>query len=111
MKRSLSPCVAVSISSRRSAEEHQTSDEVARLLTEWGYEVHRGLAGTGVVGSLTVGSGQRRLGLRADMDALPMQEASGKPGPVRSMVVFTAAVMTDTPPRSAPPVSGAYPAV
>jgi hippurate hydrolase len=77
MKRSLSPCVAVSISSRRSAEEHQTSDEVARLLAEWGYEVHRGLAGTGVVGSLTVGSGQRRLGLRADMDALPMQEASG----------------------------------
>ncbi|HFS6041866.1 TPA: amidohydrolase, partial [Raoultella planticola] len=59
-------------------EEHQTSDEVARLLAEWGYEVHRGLAGTGVVGTLTVGSGQRRLGLRADMDALPMQEASGK---------------------------------
>ncbi|XXD09918.1 M20 aminoacylase family protein [Klebsiella sp. R445] len=59
-------------------EEHKTSDEVARLLTEWGYEVHRGLGGTGVVGTLKVGNGERRLGLRADMDALPMQEASGK---------------------------------
>lgn len=59
-------------------EEHKTSDEVARLLTEWGYEVHRGLAGTGVVGTLKVGSGEKRLGLRADMDALPMQEMSGK---------------------------------
>lgn len=36
-------------------EEHQTSSEVARLLGEWGYEVHRGLAGTGVVGTLRVG--------------------------------------------------------
>ncbi|MGL4726420.1 MAG: M20 aminoacylase family protein [Scandinavium sp.] len=59
-------------------EEHQTSDQVARLLTKWGYDVHRGLAGTGVVGSLKVGSGSKRLGLRADMDALPMQENSGK---------------------------------
>ncbi|MFK3703625.1 M20 aminoacylase family protein [Klebsiella sp. NPDC088457] len=59
-------------------EEHKTSDEVARLLSEWGYDVHRGLAGTGVVGTLKVGNGERRLGLRADMDALPMQEASGK---------------------------------
>lgn len=60
-------------------EEHQTSSEVARLLGEWGYEVHRGLAGTGVVGTLRVGEGKKRLGLRADMDALPMQERSGKP--------------------------------
>ncbi|SSG44063.1 amidohydrolase family protein [Klebsiella pneumoniae] len=60
-------------------EEHQTSSEVARLLGEWGYEVHRGLAGTGVVGTLRVGHGKKRLGLRADMDALPMQERSGKP--------------------------------
>ncbi|MCS2158821.1 M20 family metallopeptidase [Scandinavium sp. H11S7] len=59
-------------------EEHQTSDQVARLLTKWGYEVHRGLAGTGVVGTLKVGSGSKRLGIRADMDALPMQESSGK---------------------------------
>ncbi|HEX4502400.1 MAG TPA: M20 aminoacylase family protein [Scandinavium sp.] len=59
-------------------EEHQTSDQVARLLTKWGYEVHRGLGGTGVVGTLKVGNGSKRLGLRADMDALPMQENSGK---------------------------------
>lgn len=59
-------------------EEHKTSDQVARLLSKWGYEVHRGLAGTGVVGTLKVGNGSKRLGIRADMDALPMQENSGK---------------------------------
>jgi hippurate hydrolase len=59
-------------------EEHQTSEQVANLLTKWGYEVHRGLGGTGVVGTLKVGNGSKRLGLRADMDALPMQENSGK---------------------------------
>ncbi|MTH46356.1 M20 aminoacylase family protein [Intestinirhabdus alba] len=59
-------------------EEHKTSDEVANLLSQWGYEVHRGLAGTGVVGTLRLGEGKKRLGLRADMDALPMQEKSGK---------------------------------
>lgn len=42
-------------------EEHQTSSEVARLLGEWGYEVHRGLAGTGVVGTLRVGEGKNAL--------------------------------------------------
>ena len=59
-------------------EEHKTSEEVARLLGEWGYQVHRGLAGTGVVATLSAGDGKKRLGLRADMDALPMQEMSGK---------------------------------
>jgi len=59
-------------------EEQQTSEHVARLLREWGYEVHQGLAKTGVVGTLKVGNGSKRLGLRADMDALPMQENSGK---------------------------------
>ncbi|MCW9526308.1 M20 aminoacylase family protein [Klebsiella grimontii] len=59
-------------------EEHKTSEEVARLLDEWGYQVHRGLAGTGVVATLSAGDGKKRLGLRADMDALPMQEMSGK---------------------------------
>ncbi|WP_297201057.1 M20 aminoacylase family protein [uncultured Pluralibacter sp.] len=59
-------------------EEHQTSDKVAQLLSEWGYEIHRGLGGTGVVGTLKAGSGERRLGIRADMDALPMQEQSGQ---------------------------------
>jgi hippurate hydrolase len=58
-------------------EEHRTSDLVAAKLEGWGYVVHRGLGGTGVVGTLTRGQGQRRLGLRADMDALPIQEATG----------------------------------
>ncbi|TDG06166.1 amidohydrolase [Paraburkholderia guartelaensis] len=58
-------------------EEFVTSDLVAQRLTEWGYEVHRGLGGTGVVGTLKVGNGKQRLGLRADMDALPIHENTG----------------------------------
>jgi hippurate hydrolase len=57
--------------------EHGTSDFVAAKLQEWGYEVTRGIAGTGLVGTLRNGEGARRLGLRADMDALPIQEATG----------------------------------
>ncbi|GGM11730.1 M20 aminoacylase family protein [Pseudomonas asuensis] len=60
-------------------EEHRTSDLVAASLKAWGYEVHRGLGGTGVVGTLKVGSGKKRLGIRADMDALPIAEATGLP--------------------------------
>jgi hippurate hydrolase len=60
-------------------EEHLTSDLVAAKLAEWGYEVHRGLAGTGVVGTLKKGQGTRRIGIRADMDALPIQETTGLP--------------------------------
>ena len=60
-------------------EEHQTSDLVAERLTAWGYEVHRGLAGTGVIGSLRQGSGSKCIGIRADMDALPIVEATGLP--------------------------------
>jgi hippurate hydrolase len=55
-------------------EEVRTSDVVAKKLAEWGITVHRGLAKTGVVGTLKVGNGSRAIGLRADMDALPMQE-------------------------------------
>ena len=58
-------------------EEFQTSDLVAERLARWGYTVHRGLGGTGVVGTLKLGDGSRRLGLRADMDALPMTETTG----------------------------------
>ncbi|MFD1561324.1 M20 aminoacylase family protein [Paraburkholderia silviterrae] len=58
-------------------EEFVTSDLVAERLAQWGYEVHRGLGGTGVVGTLKVGTGKLRLGLRADMDALPIQENTG----------------------------------
>ena len=52
-------------------EEFATSDLVAERLSRWGYAVHRGLGGTGVVGTLVVGDGAKRLGIRADMDALP----------------------------------------
>ena len=60
-------------------EEFATSDLVASRLTEWGYTVHRGLAGTGLVGTLQRGTSGKRLGLRADMDALPIQETTGLP--------------------------------
>lgn len=60
-------------------EEKKTSDLVANKLSEWGYEVHRGLAKTGVVGVLKNGASNKKIGIRADMDALPIVEASGKP--------------------------------
>ena len=56
--------------------ETRTSQLIADCLQAWGYQVHRGLATTGVVGTLRRGTGGRRLGLRADMDALPIQESS-----------------------------------
>jgi hippurate hydrolase len=56
-------------------EEHRTSKMVADLLREWGIEVHTGIAGTGVVGVLRGSkAGSRTIGLRADLDALPLQE-------------------------------------
>lgn len=55
-------------------EEVQTSDYVASLLTGWGVHVERGIGGYGLVGVLRNGRGTRSIGLRADMDALPMQE-------------------------------------
>ena len=57
-------------------EETRTADLVAKLLTDWGIPVHRGLGKTGVVGTITGtgGNSGRTLGLRADMDALPMSE-------------------------------------
>ena len=60
-------------------EEHAASERAAERLAAWGYEVHRGLAGTGVVGRLHHGSGHKSLGLRADMDAQPIVEATGLP--------------------------------
>ncbi|MDF0698514.1 M20 family metallopeptidase [Rhizobium sp. MC63] len=60
-------------------EEERTAGIVARLLEEAGIAVHRGLGGTGVVGTLQVGNGTRRIGLRADMDALAMPEAAERP--------------------------------
>ncbi|MEW6677626.1 MAG: M20 aminoacylase family protein [Pseudomonadota bacterium] len=60
-------------------QEHRTSDVVANFLTACGIEVHRGLAGTGVVGVLKQGDSSRMIGLRADMDALPVLEQNGFP--------------------------------
>jgi amidohydrolase len=60
-------------------EEHRTADLVARKLEEWGIEVHRGVGGTGVVGVLRSGNGEATIGLRADMDALPIVEANDIP--------------------------------
>ncbi|KWF87037.1 amidohydrolase [Burkholderia diffusa] len=60
-----------------SYEEFETSELIASKLVEWGYTVHRGIGKTGVVGQLRVGDGERRIGLRADMDALPIQEQTG----------------------------------
>lgn len=60
-------------------EENRTAALVARCLEEWGYEVHTGVGRTGVVGVLRNGSGSRTLGLRADMDALPIIENTGVP--------------------------------
>ncbi|MFO1288078.1 MAG: M20 aminoacylase family protein [Rubrivivax sp.] len=55
-------------------EENRTADLVAKALADWGIPVHRGLGKTGVVGIVKNGSSTRAVGLRADMDALPMTE-------------------------------------
>ncbi|AGT10714.1 M20 aminoacylase family protein [Paracoccus aminophilus] len=65
-------------------EEHRTSGIVAQKLESWGIEVHRGYGGTGLVGRLTGrytdrAGANRVIGLRADMDALPMTEDTGLP--------------------------------
>lgn len=54
--------------------EARTADVVAQKLTEWGIPIHRGLGTTGVIGIIKAGNSDRAIGLRADMDALPMQE-------------------------------------
>ena len=68
-------------------QEHRTADRLARLLGALGLDVQRGIGGTGIVASLTVGSGRGAIGLRADMDALALAEgaterphASRRPG-------------------------------
>ena len=55
-------------------EEHRTAELVAKQLTALGIEVHQGVGGTGVVGVLRAGDGDKKIGLRADMDALPIEE-------------------------------------
>ncbi|WP_062228720.1 M20 aminoacylase family protein [Aureimonas frigidaquae] len=58
-------------------QEERTADFVARQLTAFGLSVRRGYGGTGLVASLTRGTSRRVIGLRADMDALPIAEATG----------------------------------
>ncbi|MBB3742934.1 hippurate hydrolase [Rhizobium sp. BK591] len=58
-------------------QELRTSKLVASHLSAWGYEVATGIAGTGVVATLRRGDGKKRIGIRADMDALPIEEATG----------------------------------
>ncbi|BCF98952.1 amidohydrolase [Paraburkholderia sp. PGU19] len=60
-------------------EEVATAALVAEKLEAWGWQVTRGVGKTGVVGSLKVGDGTRSIGLRADMDALPITEQTGLP--------------------------------
>jgi hippurate hydrolase len=60
-------------------EEHRTAEIVAAKLAEWGIEVHRGIGKTGVVGVLRRGEGGKSIGLRADMDCLPMDEQTNLP--------------------------------
>ena len=55
-------------------QEARTADLIAKALTDWGIPVHRGMGTTGVVGIVKAGTSDRAIALRADMDALPMQE-------------------------------------
>lgn len=68
--------------------EYRTSDRIAALLSGWGIAVTRGLGGTGLVGVLHGNRPGRRIGLRADMDALPMAEQTGLPYASRTPGVF-----------------------
>ena len=70
--------------------ERRTAEVVARQLESWGIEVHRGVGGTGVVGVLRNGRGNRAIGLRADMDALPIQELTELPWRSRTAGVMHA---------------------
>lgn len=69
-------------------QETRTSRLVADMLIGWGIEVHRNVGETGVVGIIRGNTPGRRIGLRADMDALPMQEATGLPYASRNAATF-----------------------
>ena len=60
-------------------EELRTSELVAQMLLKWGWCVERNIGQTGVVAQLKVGTGTKRLGIRADMDALPIDEQTHLP--------------------------------
>src|SRR5574343_1917860 len=60
-------------------QEERTADVIAKALTDWGIPIHRGLGKTGIVGIVKNGSSDRAVGLRADIDALPMTERNQFP--------------------------------
>ena len=69
-------------------EEHRTAKKIAEALSELGLEVHTGIGRTGLVASMKVGNSDRTIGLRADMDALPIHEETGLPYASRHPGVF-----------------------
>lgn len=68
--------------------EHRTAARIAAALRSYGIAVHEGIGGTGVVGVLDNGNSARSIGLRADMDALPIQEHTGLPHASRNAGIF-----------------------
>lgn len=60
-------------------QERQTADFIANKLSSWGYEVHAPIGPTGVVGQIKKGHSDKKIGLRADMDCLPIQEETDLP--------------------------------
>ncbi len=68
--------------------EHRTAGKIAEALRELGLRVHTGIGRTGLVASLKVGRSARSIGLRADMDALPIEEATGLPYASRNAGIF-----------------------
>ncbi len=73
-----------------SFQEVETAALVAGHLQDWGWQVTRGVGGHGVVGTLQQGGGSRSVALRADMDALPIEEATGRPYSSRTAGVMHA---------------------
>lgn len=69
-------------------QEHRTAGQIEAALQALDLEVQAGIGGTGIVASLSCGSSQRSIGLRADMDALPIQEETGLPYASRNAGVF-----------------------
>lgn len=77
-----------------SMQEENTAAYIAAILQDLGYEVHTGVGRYGIVGSLTVGESKNAIGLRADFDALPIQETNTLPTNPAFQVSPIFAVMT-----------------
>jgi hypothetical protein len=96
-------------------QEKRTSDLIAKQLTEWGIPIHRGMGTTGIVAILKNGSSDRAVGLRADIDALPITEhnqfahKSTEPGKMHMRAATTAIPRCCSPPPSTWPSSAQLP--